>query len=69
MTIKEQINTALQSTATGATLALLLTPVFALGQYQGTIYLDAASAINGALLCFCAGFLASLYETLRQRND
>ena len=69
MTIKQQLHAAGQAAATGATLAVILTPLFALGQHGGTVYIDAGSAINGAILSFCAGFLASLYESLRARND
>lgn len=69
MTIKQQLYTALQAIAAGATLAVILTPLFALGQYNGAIYCDINAAINGALLTFCAGFIATIYESLRQRND
>ena len=69
MTIKQQLRAAGQAAATGATLAVILTPLFALGQINGTVYIDTTSAINGAILSFCAGFLASFYESLRARNN
>lgn len=69
MTTKQQLRAAGQAAATGATLAVILTPLFALGQVNGTVYIDTASATSGAILSFCAGFLASLCESLRAHNN